>query len=57
MNTTGKNTALKILIQTNWLRPYPLEMAEALVEEGRLVHLNEGEWAQAEGDDRNGFFW
>lgn len=48
--------ALKVLRCAEWLQDYPAELAERLVAEGRLVHLNIGEWAQAEGDERNGLF-
>lgn len=48
--------ALKVLRQADWLKQYPVELAERLIAEGRLMHLNVGEWAQAEGDTRNGLF-
>lgn len=56
MKTDVKNLALKVLRETEWLKGYSPELAESLVAEGRLAHLNIGEWAQAEGDDRNGLF-
>ncbi len=48
--------ALAVLKETEWLKDYSPELAERLINEGRLVHLNIGEWAQAEGDDRSGLF-
>ena len=48
--------ALKVLSEAEWLKGYPKEIVEHLVSEGQLIHLNAGEWAQAEGDDRTGLF-
>lgn len=48
------NSALRMLRTAGWLKDYPAELAESLAAEGSLVHLNIGEWAQAEGDDRSG---
>jgi len=48
--------ALQVLREADWLKQYPAELARRLVTEGRLMHLNIGEWAQAEGDTRNGLF-
>ena len=56
MNLIERNLALQVLRQAEWLKDYPGGLAESLVAEGCLVHLNVGEWAQAEGDDRNGLF-
>ena len=56
MKRDERNRALQVLRETEWLKDYPPELAERLVTEGRLVHLNIGEWAQAEGDARNGLF-
>ena len=56
MKTEEKNLAMQVLQAAEWLKAYPPELAESLVAEGQLVHLNVGEWAQAEGDDRNGLF-
>ena len=50
------NLALRVLRKTGWLKGYPDELPECLLSEGRLVRLNVGEWAQAEGDDRSGLF-
>ena len=50
------NLALEVLSASDWLKDYPETMVRQLVAEGRLVCLNVGEWAQAEGDDRNGLF-
>lgn len=51
-----QSLAFKVLRETEWLKAYSPELAESLVAEARLVHLNIGEWAQAEGDERNGLF-
>lgn len=56
MKTDEQKLALRVLRETEWLKAHSPELAESLVAEGRLVHLNIGEWAQAEGDDRNGLF-
>lgn len=56
MKTNEKKLAVRVLQETEWLKTYSPELAESLVAEGRLVHLNVGEWAQAEGDDRHGLF-
>jgi len=56
MKVNERIPALKVLRQSEWLKHYPVELAEGLVAEGRLVRLNVGEWAQAEGDDRSGLF-
>ncbi|MEP3890546.1 MAG: Crp/Fnr family transcriptional regulator [Hellea sp.] len=56
MKTDEQKLALRVLQETDWLRGYSAGLAESLVAEGRLVHLSAGEWAQAEGDDRNGLF-
>ncbi len=56
MQEDGRNLALRVLRTAKWLKGYPPELAEHLVAEGRLVRLNVGEWAQAEGDARNGLF-
>lgn len=48
--------ALQVLREADWLKQYPVELAERLVAEGTLIRLNVGEWAQAEGDTRNGLF-
>lgn len=54
MKESERDLALQILGKADWLKDYPAELAGRLVAEGRLVHLNAGEWAQAEGDNRNG---
>lgn len=54
MKSDDHDLALKVLKRAAWLKGYPPALAERLVEEGRLVRLNAGEWAQAEGDSRNG---
>lgn len=56
MKSTERETALQVLRKTGWLTHYSPELAERLLDEGSLVQLGEGEWAQAEGDDRSGLF-
>jgi CRP/FNR family transcriptional regulator, cyclic AMP receptor protein len=52
--STAKDTALQVLRTCEWLEHEPPAIAEALLAHGRLLHLNAGEWAQAEGDDQRG---
>lgn len=52
--STSRDTALKVLREAEWLEREPAALAEALLAHGRLLHLNAGEWAQAEGDDHRG---
>lgn len=54
MNNNERDLALEVLQKAVWLKDYPVTLAHNLVREGRLVRLNAGEWAQAEGDNRNG---
>ncbi|WP_373089741.1 Crp/Fnr family transcriptional regulator [Sneathiella sp.] len=56
MKRNEQDLALQVLREAAWLKDYPPKLAESLVTEGRLMRLNIGEWAQAEGDDRNGLF-
>lgn len=56
MKNAERAMALRVLREAGWLSAYPPALAEALLREGRLVRLNSGEWAQAEGDDRGGLF-
>lgn len=56
MGKDQHNLALDVLRGSEWLRDYPGALVHHLVTEGRLVRLNAGEWAQAEGDDRSGLF-
>jgi len=56
MKRSERDLALRVLRAASWLKEYPAELAQALLEEGVLVRLNAGEWAQAEGDDRSGLF-
>jgi CRP/FNR family transcriptional regulator, cyclic AMP receptor protein len=46
--------ALEVLRHCEWLRGEPTALPEALVANGRLLHLNTGEWAQTEGDEHRG---
>ncbi len=54
MRSDEPNLALEVLRNAIWLKGYPDSLADSLAAEGRLVHLNAGEWAQAQGDNRNG---
>lgn len=56
MREDERNLALKVLGSSDWLKGYPEILHRQLVAEGRVVHLNTGEWAQVEGDDRSGLF-
>lgn len=51
-----RDLALDVLRNAAWLKGYATGLPDALLAEGRLVRLNMGEWAQAEGDDRGGLF-
>jgi CRP-like cAMP-binding protein len=50
----SRDTALRVLREAEWLAREPAALAEALLAHGRLLQLNAGEWAQAEGDDHRG---
>ena len=50
----SRDTALRVLRGADWLEREPPALAEALLAHGRLLQLNAGEWAQAEGDDQRG---
>lgn len=54
MQSDERSTVFTVLRQAAWLQGYPDDLVSRLVSEGRLVRLNLGEWAQAEGDDRPG---
>lgn len=54
MLSDDRATIIDVLRQAVWLQGYPDDLVHRLVGEGRLVRLNGGEWAQAEGDDRPG---
>ena len=56
VKTDKQKLALRVLQDSEWLEGYSQTLAESLLTEGRLINLNTGEWAQAEGDDRNGLF-
>ncbi|MDX3886285.1 MAG: Crp/Fnr family transcriptional regulator [Sphingomonas sp.] len=56
MKSDERASALALLRRTEWLGRHPAELAAALLDHGRLVRLNAGEWAQAEGDERDGLF-
>lgn len=50
----SKDAALKVLRECEWLEHEPAALAGALLAQGRLLQLNTGAWAQAEGDDHRG---
>jgi CRP/FNR family transcriptional regulator, cyclic AMP receptor protein len=50
----GRQAALQVLRNSDWLRHEPSALIESLLTHGRLLHLNAGEWAQAEGDEQRG---
>lgn len=54
MLTDDRSSAFEVLRNAAWLQGYPDGLVRRMVSEGRLVRLNAGEWAQAEGDDRPG---
>lgn len=56
MKRPHREIALGVLRRATWLEGYAGALVEALVDDGRLVALGRGEWAQAEGDDRGGLF-
>lgn len=56
MKSSAQDKALQVLRNAAWLKHCPPELAERLLAEGRLVRLGQGEWAQAEGDERSGLF-
>jgi len=56
MKRNEQDMALRVLRDADWLKQYPITLAERLLAEGTLMRLNVGEWAQAEGDTRNGLF-
>jgi CRP/FNR family transcriptional regulator, cyclic AMP receptor protein len=56
VNKSERTSALHLLRKTDWLRDYCPELAEELLTHGRLIHLDTGQWAQAQGDDRSGLF-
>ncbi len=52
--SSPRDAALKVLRESAWLGREPAALAEELLAHGRLLHLNTGEWAQAEGDEDRG---
>ena len=54
MNVSDRDRTMAVLVQAGWLAGESRALAEALLEEGRLLHLNAGQWAQAEGDEQAG---
>jgi len=52
--SSSREAALEVLSRTEWLRSEPAALIEDLLAHGRLLHLNAGEWAQAEGDEHRG---
>lgn len=54
MQPDDRSQVYQVLRSAAWLQGYPDSLVVGMVGEGRLVRLNTGEWAQAEGDDRPG---
>lgn len=54
MQDDARSSVFTVLRKAGWLQGYPDDLVHRLLGEGRLVRLNSGEWAQAEGDDRPG---
>ena len=52
--TAARQQALRVLGGCEWLQGEPAALQEALIAHGRLLSLNAGEWAQAEGDEHRG---
>lgn len=51
---SSREAAARVLRESEWLEHEPAALAQALATHGRLLHLNTGEWAQAEGDGHRG---
>jgi CRP/FNR family transcriptional regulator, cyclic AMP receptor protein len=51
---SSREAAARVLRESEWLEHEPAALAQALAAHGRLLHLNTGEWAQAEGDGHRG---
>jgi CRP/FNR family transcriptional regulator, cyclic AMP receptor protein len=49
-----RGAARAVLARAEWLRGEPPPLVDALLAHGRLLELNPGEWAQAEGDEDRG---
>lgn len=56
MKQAHRIVALNVLKKADWLKSHPSELADSLLNEGRLRYLATDEWAQAEGDDQTGLF-
>lgn len=54
MSSTDRQRAADVLARAAWLTGHGAELAEAILTHGRLLRLQAGEWAQAEGDDDTG---
>jgi CRP-like cAMP-binding protein len=54
MTMSDRDRAAEVLARAPWLRDHRPELAQALLEHGRLQRLETGEWAQAEGDEDTG---
>jgi CRP/FNR family transcriptional regulator, cyclic AMP receptor protein len=50
----ARESALRVLRESEWLRGEAAGLIEALLAHGRLLHLNSGAWAQTEGDEQRG---
>ncbi|MDB5430584.1 MAG: Crp/Fnr family transcriptional regulator [Caulobacter sp.] len=54
MALNDRDQAKAILSQSGWLKDHGADLTEPLLTHGRLLRLQHGQWAQAEGDDQTG---
>lgn len=54
MSISDRDRAAAILRRSPWLRDHDPQLVEALLSHGRILRLEAGAWAQAEGDDDTG---
>ena len=47
---------MRVLHNAEWLRDFTPVLADALLDQGHLLRLRPGEWAQGEGDEDRGLF-
>jgi CRP/FNR family transcriptional regulator, cyclic AMP receptor protein len=56
MDSNERDQAIAILRRANWLGEGREDLIERFLDQGRIVRLAAGQWAQAEGDDETGVF-
>ncbi|MFN3521736.1 MAG: Crp/Fnr family transcriptional regulator [Phenylobacterium sp.] len=54
MSANDRDRAAEVLGRAAWLRGHDPDLVRALLAHGRLVRLEPGQWAQAEGDEDTG---